>query len=365
MTIESPLEKKPAHILCVDDEPNVLKSLRRLFRGSEYIVHLADGGAKGLEVLEQEPIDLIISDMRMPQMDGAEFLTQAATRWPDVVRILLTGYADIESTVAAVNQGKIYSYCSKPWEDDEIKALVAKAIDEKRLREERLQLFEIINRQNDELKDLNNNLEERVEKRNEQLNKALKQLSNSHGVLKKQYKDAIKVFAKIVEKRPGILTGHSLYIANHGLQVAAFLNMSEKECDHVMYAGLLLQIGKMALTDDLLSKPYFLLDKKGNFLKHALEGAELLEDMEQLKDASILIKHQYERYDGSGLPDKLEGEEIPLGSRILAVIRDFISYKQGYMTGTVMTDDEVKELLVHNKKIYYDPNVVDTFLAIL
>ena len=107
------------------------------------------------------------------------------------------------------------------------------------------------------------------------------------------------------------------------------------------------------------------MDKKGNFLKHALEGAEILEDMEQLKDASILIKHQYERYDGSGLPDKLEGEEIPLGSRILAVIRDFISYKQGYMTGTVMTDDEVKELLVHNKKIYYDPNVVDTFLAIL
>jgi len=77
MTNESPLQQKPAHILCVDDEPNVLKSLRRLFRSADYVIHLAESGAQGLEVLAEQAIDLIISDMRMPQMDGAEFLTKA------------------------------------------------------------------------------------------------------------------------------------------------------------------------------------------------------------------------------------------------------------------------------------------------
>jgi len=227
MTIDSPLEKKPAQLLCVDDEPNVLKSLRRLFRGADYIVHLAESGAKGLEVLEQENIDLIISDMRMPHMDGAEFLTQAATRWPDVVRILLTGYADIESTIAAVNQGKIYSYCSKPWEDKELKSLVAKAIEEKRLREERVQLFEIIHKQNAQLKDLNSNLEAKVEQRTEQLKTSFRQLDKAHGTLKKQYTDSIKTFAKIIEMRPGIRSGHSTYIANFSRLVAIKLGMSE------------------------------------------------------------------------------------------------------------------------------------------
>ena len=108
-----------------------------------------------------------------------------------------------------------------------------------------------------------------------------------------------------------------------------------------------------------------MLDKKANFLKHALEGEALLEDMAQLKETRVLIKHQYERYDGSGFPDKLVGGKIPLGSRILAVLRDFISFKEGYMTGTKMTEVEVKELLIQKKKSYYDPNVVDTFLAII
>ena len=115
MTAELALDtNKPVNLLFVDDEPNVLKSLKRLFRATNYNVHLAESGQAGLALLQHQPIDLIISDMRMPHMNGAEFLAQAAQRWPETVRILLTGYADLESTIAAVNNGKIYSYCSKP-----------------------------------------------------------------------------------------------------------------------------------------------------------------------------------------------------------------------------------------------------------
>ncbi|MDP2197129.1 MAG: response regulator, partial [Sulfurimicrobium sp.] len=83
----------PPTLLFVDDEPNILSALRRLFRPHGYKIHTAEGGAQGLELLEREPVDLVISDMRMPNMDGAQFLEQVRHKWPDIVRILLTGYA--------------------------------------------------------------------------------------------------------------------------------------------------------------------------------------------------------------------------------------------------------------------------------
>ncbi|NOR68349.1 MAG: response regulator [Methylomarinum sp.] len=364
---ESPLEKKPAHILCVDDEPNILKSLRRLFRGADYIIHLAEGGSKGLEILEQENIDLIISDMRMPHMDGAEFLTKAAIRWPDTVRILLTGFADIESTIAAVNQGKIYSYCSKPWDDDELKALLAKAIEEKRLREERVQLFEIIHQQNAQLKDLNSNLELKVEQRTAQLKTSFRQLDKAHSTLKKQYTDSIKTFAKIIEMRPGIRGGHSTYIANFSRLVAIKLGVSEADTKSILYAGLLLQIGKMGLSDKLLSQPYFdmKIQDMNRYLKHAVEGESLLKEMAQLKDAATLIKYQFEHFDGTGYPDGLHGQQIPKGSRILNIVRDYIAFIEGSMTGAGMSVEDVQQRLIKKKDSFYDPIIVDAFLTVL
>jgi response regulator RpfG family c-di-GMP phosphodiesterase len=100
-------------LLCVDDEPSILSSLRRLFRPHGYRIFLAESGAAGLKILETESVDLVISDMRMPEMDGATFLKAVRERWPRVVRILLTGYADITSTVAAINEGEIYRYIAK------------------------------------------------------------------------------------------------------------------------------------------------------------------------------------------------------------------------------------------------------------
>ncbi|MGR9115180.1 MAG: HD domain-containing phosphohydrolase [Gammaproteobacteria bacterium] len=358
---------KTANLLLVDDEPNVLKALNRLFRSDHYTIHMAENGAEGLEILKREAIDLIISDMRMPQMDGAEFLAKAAEQWPDTIRILLTGFADLESTIAAVNDGKIYNYCSKPWEDHELKILVSNALDQKRLRDERQQLFQIINQQNAELKNLNTCLEEKVEQRTHQLKKSLQCIDQAHNALKKQYTDSIKAFAKIIEMRPGIKSGRAKYIADGARKVAQHLGMSNADARNVLYAGLLLQIGKMSLPDELLVQPYYSMsyaDKK-RYLQHALEGRTLLKGIEQLKDASELIFHQYENYDGSGFPNALTGHEIPLGSRILAVVRDYVSYLDGSITGESMPIEQVKSHLSAKKGYNYDPDVVDTFLNIL
>ena len=367
MTDLNTTQKKIANLLFVDDEPNVLKSLHRLFRADDCTVHTAASGQAGLEILEKQTIDLIISDMRMPQMDGAEFLAQAAERWPNTIRVLLTGFADLSSTIAAVNKGKIYSYCNKPWEDTELKKLVNNALEQKRLRDERLAMFEIINRQNQQLTELNASLEEKVQKRTEQLKKSLTVIEEAHDALHKQYATSVKVFAKIIEMRPGIKSGHSKYIAEQAREVAVRLQLDAAEIKDVVYAGLLLQIGKMSLPDELLtlSQASMSSEQKLSFLNHALEGQNLLKGIDPLNNAGLMIRHQYEYYDGSGQPGGLAGDAIPLGSRILSVIRDYITYLDGSLTGMVMSAKQAKSQLFWKKNTAYDPLVVDTFLELL
>ncbi len=123
--------EKPAALLFVDDEANVLNALRRLFHNEHYVTYFAASGAEGLEILQHHAVDLIISDMRMPKMNGAEFLTHVVMQWPETIRILLTGYSDMQSTIEAINKGRIYNYCNKPWDDDELKLLVRNALDQK------------------------------------------------------------------------------------------------------------------------------------------------------------------------------------------------------------------------------------------
>jgi len=357
----------PAAILFVDDETNVLKALRRLFHNEPYEIYLASSGAEGLEILQRNIVDLVISDMRMPEMNGAEFLTQVFMQWPDTIRILLTGYADFQSTIDAVNKGRIYNYCNKPWIDEELKLLVHNALEQKRLREERDRLSAIINLQNRELKELNEHLEEKVEERTEQLKKTMQNLDRANDSLKQQYMDSIRAFSHIIEMRPGIKSGQSKYIAEKALLVARELGMNTQDKKNLLYAGLLIQIGKMSLPDTLLAKPFHSMPPvdRYNYFKHAVEGEALLNGLTQLKAASILIRHQYERYDGSGFPNALAKQKIPLGSRILSVVSDYIAYLEGSMTGEAMSVSAAISQLVGRKRIYYDPDIVDTFVKVL
>ncbi len=358
---------EPAAILFVDDETNVLKALRRLFYNEPYIAYFASSGAEGLDVLRQNTVDLIISDMRMPEMNGAEFLSQVFIQWPETIRILLTGYADFQSTIDAVNKGRIYNYCNKPWNDEELKLLIRNALEQKRLREERDRLSDIVHQQNKELKELNEHLEEKVEQRTAQLNNAMLHLDRANKNLEKQYIESIKAFSHIIEMRPGIKSGQSKYIAENALSVARKLGINTEDKKNIFYAGLLIQIGKMSLPDNLLAEPYYSipLPDVRRYLAHAVEGEALLKGLAQLKEASILIRHQYERYDGSGFPDGLAKQKIPRGSRILSVVRDYIAYLEGSMTGEVMSVNAAISLLLSRKESYYDPDIVDAFITVL
>jgi two-component system NtrC family sensor kinase len=116
-------------ILCVDDEPNVLKALQRIFLDSNYTVLSANSAKEGFEILEHWHIQVVISDYRMPSSNGVEFLREVCKRWPDTVRIILSGYADASSIVAAINEGQVYKFVPKPWNDEELRVTVANAIE--------------------------------------------------------------------------------------------------------------------------------------------------------------------------------------------------------------------------------------------
>jgi response regulator RpfG family c-di-GMP phosphodiesterase len=158
-------EQQQPTLLLVDDEQNILSALRRLLRPRGYNVVTAISAAEGLKILEQENVDLVISDMRMPEMDGAEFLERTASRWPDTMRILLTGYADINSTIEAINKGAIYKYISKPWDENDLILSVQHALEKKFLEQERRRLEALTQQQNEQLKEFNQNQSRRAHRR--------------------------------------------------------------------------------------------------------------------------------------------------------------------------------------------------------
>jgi len=154
-------------ILCVDDERNVLRALQRVFMDSDYEILTAESGEKGLEILKenQGSIPLIISDYRMPGMNGVDFLKEAYRICPDTIRIVLSGYADIASMVEAINEGHIYKFIPKPWNDEELKVTISNALDHYFTQMKNKQLTEELEKKNRELQQINEHLERLVEER--------------------------------------------------------------------------------------------------------------------------------------------------------------------------------------------------------
>ncbi len=176
--------KGKVRILCVDDEVNVLNSIRRLFIDDDYEILSATSGAEGLALLkEMAPVQLVIADYRMPGMNGVDFLRQVCALWPETVRIILSGYADTASIVSAINDGQIYKFIPKPWDDAELKITVASALERDSLHKRNSELAEELRHSNDKLKELNESFERRVEEKISDLKVRNDMLSCAQGIL--------------------------------------------------------------------------------------------------------------------------------------------------------------------------------------
>lgn len=141
-------------ILIVDDEENILSSLKRLFRKEPYQILTAPSGEEGLEILGDHPVDLIISDLKMPQMNGIEFLKRAREKNSVPLRIILTGHADLKSIIQAIDQGEIYRFLLKPWDDEELKMTIRQALDYYHLWKENRTLVKTVEKQRQILQEL-------------------------------------------------------------------------------------------------------------------------------------------------------------------------------------------------------------------
>jgi response regulator RpfG family c-di-GMP phosphodiesterase len=354
-------------LLLVDDEPNILSSLRRLFRNQGYHIQTADGGAAGLKMLETESFDLVISDMRMPEMDGVQFLEHVRSLYPNTTRILLTGYSDIQSIQEAINRGEIYRYITKPWDDNDITLVVRHALERHALEREKRRLEALTQKQNEELKILNASLEAKVEERTQELRKAHDSLVAMNGKLKASFLTSIKVFSSLIEMRGGNLAGHSLRVADLARKIALRLGLDARQTQEVFVAALLHNIGKVGFSDELLAMPVNLMngDNLGLYRKHPLRAEQLLMPLEDLRASATVIRSQLECFNGEGFPDGLSGFNIPLGARILALASDFHNYQNGTLLQRRLRIDEAKELISHGAGKRYDPQVVKAFFDVL
>ena len=354
-------------LLLVDDEPSILSALRRLLRKSGYVIHTAESGKAGLEILEREPIDLVISDMRMPEMDGARFLEQVRARWPDTVRLLLTGYSDVTSTIDAINRGGIYRYIAKPWNDDDLVLIVRDALERQRLTHENARLLALTQAQNEELKDLNANLEDKVRQRTAEIGQINDFLNLANERLKQNFLISIKMFTGLIELRAGAMAGHSRRVADLARKLAKHTGVEPKEQQDIFFAALLHDIGKIGFPDTLLNRPVSRLngEETVTYRRHPATGAAALMPLEELKHAAQIVRAHHERFDGQGFPDGAEGENIPLGARILSIVNDYDALQTGTLAERRMTPEEAQALLQQSRGKRYDPRLVDAFLEML
>ncbi|MDP1524872.1 MAG: response regulator [Rhodocyclaceae bacterium] len=368
--MNTPEEKTAApvpRVLCVDDEPSILSALKRVFRPHGFTVFTATSGQEGLALLENEPIDVVISDMRMPEMNGAQFLEQVFAKWPATKRILLTGYADAAATISAINQGKIWRYVAKPWNDSELVMTVEQALAHRNLMEENARLTQLTLSQNEELKGLNASLEEKVAKRTAELAKALKSLETAHTQLRGSFLATVQLFSGLVELRGGRLAGHSRRVADLSRRLVEHLGIADADQQDVFLAALLHDVGKLGLPDNLLNAPFNALTPQGKteVMHHPVKGQQLLMSVEQLANAAKIIRHHHECLDGSGYPDGLVGLQIPLGARILSVCNDYDALQAGALTLHTHTSLEAQQYLQKERGRRYDPEVIDAFFAML
>jgi len=355
-----------ATLLCVDDEPNILNALRRLLRPNGYEVQVAPGGSEGLALLEQKPVDLVISDMRMPGMDGAEFLTQVKARWPDTVRLLLTGYADMDATVAAINQGQIARYLSKPWNDGELLTAVRDALEVKFLQSERRRLEALTATQNRDLLNLTAKLEDRVKERTAQLSGALKAVEASRASMHRSLLNGVRAYANLLELRSSKLAAHGKRVAERARAVALAMKCEPAQVQAIAVAGLLHDIGRLSLSDAALATPAHKLEGEAreDDLHHPGRGADLLTVLESTAAAAEIVRVHHARFDGKGTPKGLRGEEIPLGARILAVVDDFDETVSGLLVHPVPRAEDAMKSIVEGRGRQYDPAAVDAFVAL-
>lgn len=340
-------------LLCVDDEPGVLNSLRRALRNSPYELTLANSGEEALAFTREKTFDLIISDMRMPGMSGAEFLAGSLEYNPDCIRILLTGYADIESTVQAINEGKIHRYIQKPWNNDDLLLTLEQSLQGLQLKRENEKLSNQLSQKNKELEALNSGLEEKVQLRTQQIRQALTRLEKANTALNQTLLATVKAFYNIISLTPHLGGRTAMQTAELCKLLGMQLELPKNEIRNVYLAGLLHQLGMIGLDEALLLTPRNQLTDadKATFLKHPEHAALALAPSSVLSPVSQIIKAQYMTSEELSSAESLSSE-VRTAASILATARDYVLATEGLLLETRCTSASAIDYLRTQTDLY-------------
>jgi response regulator RpfG family c-di-GMP phosphodiesterase len=313
-------------VLFVDDETSVLNSLKRVFRGFEdYEYHFAASPLEALEVLAQRDVTVLVSDHKMPQMTGAEFLARVKEKRPDTIRMLLTGQADLEAVQRAVNGGEIFRFFLKPWKDDDLRAAVRQAVSFHDLAIENRRLTDITQEQNRHLTTLNTQLEDQVEIRTKQLADALYTARSLNEQLTQGLYASTKALFNIIRLARPEMGSHSRRVADHCIEVGTALGIKGEELLQLEIAALLHDSGKLGLPSFIAEKhpADYRPQERELYKTHPIIGAEYFKGIGHYdRICSFIIAH-HERSNGTGFPHKLAGTQIPQEASVIGILDEY------------------------------------------
>jgi response regulator RpfG family c-di-GMP phosphodiesterase len=317
-------------LLIVDDEVANLRLLERLF-SKDFQCLTAPSGREAIRLLEQHDVAILITDQRMPEMTGIELLKKTARLRPHMVRILLTGYTEVEALVEAINSGLVYMYITKPWKNDDLKLRVSRACEH----------YEQ-NKKRHSLADANQRLLRRLEEIKLGIVSALTEMSKTRD------KDA---------------SAHALRVRNYAMMIAAKVGVTEEQGEELSIAALLHDLGRIDVPPNGATNMRVSTVAQTMVQAHSECEARLLHAIPELANVAEIVKCRSENYDGTGTPMGLRAEEIPLLCRILRLADD---YDQMVLpkASAAMTHDEAMKFLTQRSGKQFDPMVIEVLLKL-
>ena len=327
----------PPRCLVVDDEPRLRQVLVRLMETDGFACRQAGSGVEALARLREEPATLVLTDLRMPQMDGIELLREVRARYPDTAVVLITAIADVDVAVSCLNIGAM-DYLTKPFNLEEVRARVTQALEKRRL---------II-----ENRGYQTRLEERV--------------ADQARRLEELFLGSIQSLAEALELKDPYTRGHSVRVSRYSSEIARALGLPDDVVRQVELGGHVHDIGKIGVREAVLNKAGALTDEEyAHIMEHPVLGWRILAPL--LGDAPMIlniVRSHHERYDGDGVPDGLRGDGIPLEARIVAVADAFDAMTSGraYRDGLHMSMGQAVAELERCSGTQFDPAVLAAFL---
>jgi cyclic di-GMP phosphodiesterase len=330
-------------VLLVDDEEAISTMLSHRLGLEGHRCRSARNAAEALEILKQGEFDVVISDLRMPGISGMELLRTVRSAYPDITFLVATGVDDVRVGVEAMKEGAA-DYLLKPFQLDGVAMSVARALENKRLARQ--------------VEDYRKNLEKMVDQRTKQLRAAMKRIEST-------YDETLEALGAALDLRDTETAGHSRRVSLYCLEIARGMGLSRDQLRQISRGSYLHDIGKIGIPDSILLKPGKLTEEETAVMQtHARIGYDLVSRIAFLAPAAEIILTHQERYDGTGYPQGLSGEEIPVGARIFALADtlDAMTSDRPYRRALPLATayEEIRQ----EADRQFDPAIVEVFLGI-